>query len=193
MKYLASLLIIALLAGCSNTSYEKYADGYKAVGIAEAEAETARWNAIAKVAENGDTAAKVGALFALAQGGQTKQHAQFTPPKSTEETIREWAGVLVPGATQMYAAHENRLLGTTQSFNARDVSLGNYATFGNIAGQIQAPAGNSTVSTTSTNTASTTTATNTDSHDATSTPTVVTQPAPVQIPAGTVVCTPSPC
>ena len=58
MKAIITILCALFLTGCASTQYQAYADAHKA----QAAAQTARYEALAKIAEMGDTTAKVAAV-----------------------------------------------------------------------------------------------------------------------------------
>lgn len=88
------------LAGCA-TNYGEYAQAQQAIVKAQSDAETARLLALARIAENGDPASKVGAVVALAVSGQ-RGTVQMQAPQNQ---ALEWARVLVPAVTQGYMGY----------------------------------------------------------------------------------------
>jgi hypothetical protein len=180
MKLIATLIAVLSLTGCATAEYAAYADIHKA----QAASQTARYQALADIAKQGDTAAKVAAVMSL-QMGAVQNQTQIAAPKSFGDHLLQWTSVLLPTATQIYSVGKQAQIGIAQSNNARDLGVSTNAAFVGIAGKIQAPAAN--VATTST----TTTTTSTDSTHA---PTVVTQPAPITVtqPAPIVVTQPTP-
>lgn len=178
MKLKLTLLAAVLaLSGCATAEYQAYADVHKA----RAQAEAARYAALADIARQGDTTAKVAAVITLNQGNSTNQ-AHVAAPKTWAETALQWTATLLPSLTTIYSVQKQTEVGITQSNNARELGISTNRAFVDIAGRIQAPAANVT------NTTTTTTNTATDNSvrtDNTHTPTVVTQPAPVVVPAPT--------
>ena len=67
---LSVIAIAIVLAGCSTTEYTQYVDAHKAVAQAKADAEVARYEALAHIASSGDTSARIAAVMAIAMGGQ---------------------------------------------------------------------------------------------------------------------------
>jgi len=61
MKIIAPLLAVLSLTGCATAEYAAYADAHKA----QAAAQTARYQALADIAKQGDTTAKVAAVSAM--------------------------------------------------------------------------------------------------------------------------------
>jgi len=187
MKLIAIILtaLTALsLTGCATgQQYTAYADAHKA----QAAAQTARYQALADIAKMGDTTAKVAAVISLQAGGQQSQ-SQIAAPRSAGDQALQWASILVPSLTQAYMIGQNVKLGMRQSDNAATTSAATTAGFVSIAGNIQAPAANVSNATTTSTTIGANSGANsgnsgrlagTSITDNTSTPTVVTQPAPV--------------
>lgn len=188
-KILFTVLTAAVLTGCASNDYALYADTQKAIAQARAVSETARYNALAEIAKQGDTAAKVAAVLSLQMGNSSNtQSAQnVNPPKTFGDTALQWTSVLLPGLTQIYGINQNARTAITQSNNATAASVGQGNTqaaiaastnqaFSTIAGQIQAPQANVTTTTNNTDSSnrSTSTTTNTDSSNRSSTTTTTT-------------------
>jgi hypothetical protein len=167
MKLIAPMIAVLSLTGCATAEYAAYADIHKA----QAASQTARYQALAEIAKQGDTAAKVAAVMSL-QMGAVQNQTQVAAPKSFGDHLLQWTSVLLPTATQIYSVGKQAQVGIAQSNNATALGVSTNAAFVGIAGKIQAPAAN--VATTST----TTTTTSTDSTHA---PTIVTQPAPIVV------------
>lgn len=141
MKSLIALIAVMSLAGCAATPYAEYAKIHQAY----ADAQAAKYQAIGAIAVSGDTTAKVAAMFAL-QGAGQQGVPNIAAPKSTADSLREWAGILVPSLIQGYGIYSNTQLGMTQSDNATALGISTNSTFLGMAGQIQAPAANVTLS-----------------------------------------------
>lgn len=186
MKLLASILAALALTGCATAEYQAYADIHKE----QAKAQAARYAALAEIAKQGDTTAKVAAVITLNQGAAQSQ-PQIAPPKTLGDHLFQWTGALLPSLTQIYGINKQAQVGITQSNNAAALGMSTNAAFVGIAGKIQAPGATTTTTTT------TTTTDNSVRTDNTSTPTVVTQPAPVVVPTTTtttnLTCTTGPC
>jgi hypothetical protein len=176
MKLIATILCALALTGCATAEYAAYADIHKA----QAASQTARYQALAEIAKQGDTAAKVAAVMSL-QMGAVQNQPQVAAPKSFGDHLLQWTSVLLPTATQIYSVSKQAQVGIAQSNNATTLGVSTNAAFVGLAGKIQAPGAITT----------TTTTTNTDSTHA---PTVVTQPAPITItqPAPIIVTQPTP-
>lgn len=207
---MTGLAVISLaLTGCATQDYQHYAQAQMAMAQAKSTADQARYTALARIAESGDSVARVAAVMSLAGLGEGARQAPSTvaAPTAPGSTALQWASVLVPGLTQAYMISSNVKLGMRQSDNATALGLGqsrdqaatSAATFGaitHIAGQIQAPAPNMVLSGTgvmgsgSYSIGANSGAASGNSgriagesiYDLTHTPTVVTQPAPVIVP-----------
>lgn len=179
MKRITLLAIVAALSGCATPEYAAYVEAHKA----QAASNTARYQALADIAKQGDTAAKVAAVMSLQMGGNQAQ-SNIAMPVSTGDRLLQWTSILLPSVTQIYSVGKQTSLGIAQSNNTRELGISTNNAFVGIAGKIQAPG-----ATTTTNTTTTT--------DSTHAPTVVTQPAPLVVPTTTttsnLTCTTGPC
>ena len=140
MKLLALAVCAVALTGCATAEYQAYADAHKA----QAAAQTARFQALADIAKQGDTTAKVAAVMSLQMGGQ--QNTQINAPKSWADYAMQWTGLLLPTVGQIYTVNKQTSLGMRQSDNATALGVSTNAAFVGIASQIQAPAANVTLS-----------------------------------------------
>jgi hypothetical protein len=139
MKLLALAVCSVALTGCATAEYQAYADAHKA----QAAAQTARFQALADIAKQGDTTAKVAAVMSLQiSGGQ--QNAQINAPKSWADYAMQWTGLLLPTVGQIYTVNKQTSLGMRQSDNATALGVSTNAAFVGIASKIQAPAANVT-------------------------------------------------
>jgi hypothetical protein len=139
---IAPLIAVLSLTGCAtNSEYAAYADAHKA----QAAAQTARFQALADIARQGDTTAKVAAVMSLQMGGG-QQNAQIAAPKSWADYAMQWTGLLLPTIGQVYTINKQTSLGMRQSDNATALGVSTNAAFVGIASQIQAPAANMTIS-----------------------------------------------
>jgi hypothetical protein len=141
MKLIATLLCALSLTGCATAEYQAYADAHKA----QAAAQTARFQALAEIAKQGDTTAKVAAVMSLQMGGG-QQNAQINAPKNWADYAMQWTGLLLPTVGQIYTVNKQTSLGMRQSDNATALGVSTNAAFVGIASQIQAPAANMTIS-----------------------------------------------
>ena len=141
MRMIAPLLAVLSLTGCATAEYAAYADAHKA----QAAAQTARYKALADIAAQGDTTAKVAAVMSLQMGGG-QQNAQINAPKSWADYALQWTGLLLPTFGQVYTINKQTSLGLRQSDNATALGVSTNNAFVGIASQIQAPAANVTLS-----------------------------------------------
>ena len=141
MRMIAPLIAVLSLTGCATAEYAAYADAHKA----QAAAQTARYKALADIAAQGDTTAKVAAVMSLQMGGG-QQNTQINAPKSWADYALQWTGLLLPTFGQVYTINKQTSLGMRQSENATALGVSTNAAFVGIASQIQAPAANVTLS-----------------------------------------------
>ncbi len=141
MKLIATLFCALSLTGCATAEYQAYAEAHKA----QAAAQTARFQALADIARQGDTTAKVAAVMSLQMGG-VQQGQQINAPKSWADYALQWTGLLLPTAGQIYTVNKQTNLGMRQSDNATALGISTNQAFVGIASQIQAPAANVTLS-----------------------------------------------
>jgi len=141
MKLLAIAVCALFLTGCATAEYQAYADAHKA----QAAAQAARYQALADIAKQGDTTAKVAAVMSL-QMGSPQQSAQINAPKSWADYALQWTGLLLPTFGQVYTINKQTTLGLRQSDNATALGVSTNSAFVGIASQIQAPAANVTLS-----------------------------------------------
>lgn len=137
-----SVAILALTGCASTKDYQMYAEGQARIEAAKYAAEAARYNAMAKIAESGDTSAKVAAVVALAMGAASNGQsgsAQLRAPEAPGDAALRWASILVPSLTQGYSIYANTKLGMAQSNNSARVAISTNETFYGLAGKIQAP------------------------------------------------------
>lgn len=139
MKLIATLLCALSLTGCATAEYQAYAEAHKA----QAAAQTARFQALAQIAQQGDTTAKVAAVMSLQMGGG-QQNTQINAPKNWADYAMQWTGLLLPTVGQIYTINKQTSLGMRQSDNATALGISTNAAFVGMASQIQAPAANVT-------------------------------------------------
>jgi hypothetical protein len=161
MRLLAIPIALAL-TGCAH-EYAAYAEAHKA----RAQADAARYAALAEIAKMGDTTAKVAAVISLNAGGG-QQPQQIATPRNWADYALSFTGALLPVVGQMYAVNKQTGLGIRQSDNAtllgisqansnRDVQTATVTGFSSMAGlgfkatadiaaKIQAPQPNITIS-----------------------------------------------
>jgi hypothetical protein len=190
MKSILTILLAVSLTGCATAEYQAYADVHKA----QAAAQAARYKALADIAAQGDTTAKVAAVMSLQIGSQQPQ-SQVAAPKSFGDHLLQWTSILLPTATQVYSINKQASTSIAQSNNATALGISTNQAFVGIAGKIQAPAANVTTTigaNSGANSGNSGRLAGTSITDNTSTPTVVTQPTPVVVvqPAPVIVRTP---
>lgn len=139
MRMIAPIIAVLSLTGCATAEYAAYADAHKA----QAAAQTARYQALADIAKQGDTTAKVAAVMSLQMGGG-QQNTQINAPKSWADYALQWTGLLLPTVGQIYTINKQTTLGMRQSDNATAVAVSTNNAFVGMAGKIQAPAANVT-------------------------------------------------
>ena len=174
MKLIATTFAALALTGCATAEYQAYADIHKA----KAQAEAARYKALADIAAQGDTAAKVAAVMSLNQGAGQSQ-MPVAAPKTAGDHLLQWTAALLPSLTNIYGIQKQAQVGITQSNNARELGISTNAAFVGIASKIQAP-GPVTTTTTTDNSVRT---------DSTHAPTVV----PTTTTSTSLTCTTGPC
>lgn len=138
MRLIATLFCALTMTGCAH-EYAAYAEAHKA----QAAAQTARYQALADIAKQGDTTAKVAAVMSLQMGGG-QQNAQIAVPKNWADYALQWTGLLLPTVGQIYTVNKQTSLGMRQSDNATAVAVSTNNAFLGMASQIQAPAANVT-------------------------------------------------
>jgi hypothetical protein len=139
MKLIAPMIAVLSLTGCATGQYQAYAEAHKA----QAAAQAARYQALADIAKQGDTTAKVAAVISL-NAGSAPQSAQIAAPKSWADYALQWTGLLLPTVGQIYTINKQTSLGMRQSDNATAVAVSTNNAFVGIASKIQAPAANVT-------------------------------------------------
>lgn len=137
MKTLIALTCMALLAGCASgpSNYQLYAETQAKIAQANAVAETARFNALAEIAKNGDSAAKVAAVLSIqmGSGSQPRQQQQVAAPETLADTALKWTSVLLPSFTQFYTVQRNTAVAMRQSDNQAAVAISTNQAFTGIA------------------------------------------------------------
>ena len=131
MKYKILLLCgLFALTGCATNEYALYAETQQKIAHANAMAETARYAALAEIAKQGDSAAKVAAVMSLQMGQSSGPRIQqINPPVSFTDRAIQWTSILLPSVTQLYGINANRQIATTQSNNQAAVATSTNNTF----------------------------------------------------------------
>jgi len=140
---------LVLLSGCASNDYKLYAETQQRIAQSEAQKETARYQALAEIAKQGDTAAKVAAVMSIQfnGGGGNSPKQQVAAPVSSSETALRWAGVLLPTFGQFYTisqhskvaiaqSNNSTALGMRQSDNQTAVAQNTNATFATMNGNM---------------------------------------------------------
>ena len=136
---LFALTLVAVLSGCAtNNDYKLYADTQRAIAQAQRDAEVARYQALSKIAESGDSTARVAAVMSLnmGSGGQGTRAPIVNAPKTFGDTALQWTSVLLPSVTSLYGINANRQVAITQSNNQAAVAQSTNATFATMNGNM---------------------------------------------------------
>lgn len=142
MEFIMHKLIIVLISsltllGCANANYSEYLVVQQNIEVAKANAEVARYQAMAEIAKNGDTTTQVAAMMSLqsqAASESKSRGSNIVAPKSVSDEIKQWAALLVPGLTQitingqnsranMHNSDNNVVISTTNSNNSRETAI----------------------------------------------------------------------
>jgi hypothetical protein len=137
------LLVTLVLGGCQTTldpnyalqleSYRLTISAQQSVEIAKANAEAARYAAMAAIAERADGPTKSMAIFALAmsRGGEasTKPVEVHLPriPETQEDRALKWATVFAGPTTALVSSYFGYQLGKVQSNNQAQTTQASYA------------------------------------------------------------------
>lgn len=117
---------LILLSGCASNDYKLYSETQQIIAHAEAQKEAARYLALAEIAKQGDTAAKVAAVMSIqfnGSGGGNSPKQQVAAPVSTSETALRWAGVLLPTFGQFYTISQHSKVAIAQSNNSTALGM----------------------------------------------------------------------
>jgi len=139
MKKLLLIVPLIMLAGCASSgpsNYQLYAETQAKIAQAHAVAETARFNALAEIAKNGDAASKVAAVLSIQMSGgsnQQRQNQQVAPPETFADTALKWTSVLLPNFTQFYSINRNSAVAMRQSDNQAAIAVSTNQAFTGIA------------------------------------------------------------
>lgn len=134
------ILFCALLAltGCASGDYQAYGQAQAAVAQAKANADTARYQALSKIAESGTESSRIAAVMALALGnGSQTQATQIAAPQPSQAL--QWAQVLAPSLTSIASMHYASRTALASADSAARVSESTNSAFVGIASKIQAP------------------------------------------------------
>jgi hypothetical protein len=112
MKRIAAILLALSLTGCAH-EYAAYAEAHKA----QAQAQSAKYAALAEIAKMGDTTAKVAAVMSI-NGFGNGQQPQINAPRNWADYALSFTGAILPVMGQVYAVRSQTNLGIIQSNNA---------------------------------------------------------------------------
>jgi len=173
-----TLLSLLVLAGCASPEYAQYSKAQTDIAVARHTADAAKYKAMADIAAQGDSSAKVAAVMAMALGSNTNG-AQTAIQAPQANAALQWASILVPGLTQVAGMRYNYLSQQTASNNATALGISTNTTFAGISGKIQAPGPITNNTLSGTGTLGSGAYSTQDRHDVTSpTPVVVTPVTP---------------
>jgi len=133
---LASIFALTSCASSGPSNYQLYAETQAKIAQAHAVAETARFNALAEIAKNGDAASKVAAVLSIQMSGgsnQQRQNQQVAPPETFADTALKWTSVLLPNFTQFYSINRNSAVAMRQSDNQAAIAVSTNQAFTGIA------------------------------------------------------------
>ena len=139
-NYYYSIFVFLLLTGtgCASNDYAAYGQAQAAVATAKATADTARYQALSKIAESGNESSRIAAVMALALGNNTQtQSTQIAPPQPSQAL--QWAQVLAPSLTSIASMHYTSRTSMANAESAARVSESTNSAFLGIASKIQAP------------------------------------------------------
>jgi hypothetical protein len=125
MKKIAIVAITALtLAGCATNDYQLYAQTQSEIATAKAYADAKRYEALSKIAQDGDSAAKVAAVMSLNNAGSNSNSSTpIQAPKSMTDKIMDWTVGLFPSAVSLWGIQKNAEVSMHNSDNARDIRI----------------------------------------------------------------------
>lgn len=143
LKMLIVGITTVLLVGCSSMgSYYRAVDNtnarYVEVTVAQAKAEEARYNALARIAETGDATAKIAATMAIAMSNKQETPKLNTPAVPQNEAL-QWASILVPGVAQGMSIYYNTQSSMNANNNATALGMNTNSTFATFASEINNP------------------------------------------------------
>lgn len=136
MLKIISLALALVLTGCANKEYLLYAETQQKVAQAQAMSDAAKYAALAEIAKQGDSTAKVAAVMSinmLGGGGTANRGQQIAAPESWSDSALRWTSLFLPIATQLYSVNVNRQIAVTQSNNAAATAANTNKAFTDIA------------------------------------------------------------
>lgn len=135
-KILLIVGVLASLTGCASQEYALYAETQQKIAQAQAMSDTARYAALAEIARQGDSAAKVAAVMSLQMSGGSgsgPRVQQVNPPRTFGDVALQWTSVLLPSLTQFYSISANRQIAVTQSNNQAAIATSTNNTFATMS------------------------------------------------------------
>ncbi|MBL0142677.1 MAG: hypothetical protein IPP91_11390 [Betaproteobacteria bacterium] len=139
MLRLAVIVLSLTLAACAgiDKNYAALLASQEAIATARADAEKARFAAIAEIAKgSADPAARTAAVMALALGGGANAAPIALPPPPESDGYK-WAALILGPVTNIASGYFGYRLGVTQSDNAAMATIASYSTFGQMGGAIE--------------------------------------------------------
>lgn len=143
MKRIATLLLAfcaLFITGCATQDYHLYSTAQVEIAKAHAAAESARYDAMARIAASGSDTARVAAMMAM-QAPKDRPDTVAAPRPASDQLLQA-LGILAPVVAQGYVARQNAILGMRQSDNAASVGISANSTFLGLGRAIQAPQAN---------------------------------------------------
>ena len=131
MKAIVVGIAALTLGGCATTNKDYLAllTAQQAVAVQQAEAAKARFVAMSQIAQTGDASSRTAAVMAMAMV-QTP-HVQLPAPPESEAF--KWASIILPTVGNLGTGYFGYRMGVTQSNNNRDITVAGYNTFGTMA------------------------------------------------------------
>lgn len=162
MRAVVATVVMTLLSGCASQDYVRYLEMQERVGLANAEATKAKYQAYQAIGQ-GDTTSRVAALIAMGgvggPNGNGVPQQYVAPPKTGWDHFKDVASIFVPVALQAYSIGKSAEIAKNASDNAARTAISTNDSFVSMAGRIQAPAANVTTTTNTTTTDTTTSTT----------------------------------
>ena len=145
ISYFAVTVSAVALFGCASNDYAHYAAAIRSQAAAKAliskyafDAQKAKYEAMSKIAENGDNTAKALASMSLGMSGNsaeqpavvasTQNDYGLSRPESTSDKALKWSSILVNPVVTAYGINRQASLGEIQSNNSTTVQLKQYDT-----------------------------------------------------------------
>lgn len=139
LRILAALALALLATACASTdkNYAALLATQEAIATSRAEAEKARYAAIAEIAKSSpDASARTAAVMALALGGSSANMLVNLPPPPEADGYK-WAALVLGPITNIASGYFGYRLGVAQSDNQAASTIASYNTFGAMGGSIE--------------------------------------------------------